>query len=79
MDPSATTFIEALASSLEAASSYNPNDADKPAAVLWTDRESQWQPIVPHLRRFMPQLLTLGEYEPGGPHQAVDLAAMRDR
>ena len=59
-----TTVVERLKASLEAASAHNPNDAAQPAAVLWTDRDAQWQPLVPPLRRLMPQLLTLGEYEP---------------
>ena len=61
---SRNTVIEALVSSLGAAGAHNPADVDEPAAVLWTDREAQWQPVIPHLRRLMPQLLTLGEYEP---------------
>ena len=63
-DRSATTVIEALASSLEAASRYNPGDVEKPAAIVWTDHDSQWQPIIPQLRQLVPQLLTLGEYQP---------------
>lgn len=59
-----TTVIEALARSLESAAKYNPNDVVHPYAVLWTDHDSQWQPIIPQLRRLMPQLLTIGEYEP---------------
>ena len=62
MRESFTTVIEALASSLEAASAHNPNDAEKPAAIVWTDRDSQWLPIIPQLRALMPQLLTLGDY-----------------
>ena len=63
--PSApATVIEALAASLEAASAGNPNDAEPPAAVLWTDRDSRWRPILPRLRALMPQLLVLGEYDP---------------
>ncbi len=63
-DRSATTVIEALASSLEAASRHNPGDVETPAAIVWTDHDSQWQPIIPQLRQLMPQLLTLGEYQP---------------
>lgn len=63
-DRSAPTVIEALASSLEAASRHNPGDVEKPAAIAWTDHDSQWQPIIPQLRQLMPQLLTLGEYQP---------------
>ena len=35
------TVVEALVQSLEAASAHNPGDAEKPAAVLWTDHDSQ--------------------------------------
>ena len=63
-DQSATTVIEALASSLEVASRHNSGDVENPAAIVWTDHDSQWQPIIPQLRQLMPQLLTLGEYQP---------------
>ena len=63
--PSApATVIEALADSLEAASAGNPSDAEPPAAVLWTDPDSRWRPMVPQLRALLPQLLALGEYDP---------------
>ena len=79
--PSApATVIEALAASLEAASAYNPSDAEPPAAVLWTDREARWRPILPRLRPLVPQLLVLGEYDPEertGP--AIWLRCMIDR
>ncbi len=65
MNRSATTVVESLKASLEAASAHNPNDAEKPAAILWTDRDSQWLPIIARLRGLAPQFLTLGEYEPG--------------
>ena len=62
--PPSATVIEVLAASLEAASASNPGDAEKPAAVLWTDPDSRWRPIVPQLRPLLPQLLVLGEYRP---------------
>ena len=58
---SSPTVIEALASSLETASAHNPDDAEKPAAILWADPDSQWRAIIPPLRRLIPQLLELGE------------------
>ena len=61
---SSATVVERLKASLEAASAHNPSDAEKPVAILWTDRDSQWRPILARLRVLMPQLLTLGEYEP---------------
>ena len=64
MNVSTSTVIECLRASLESASAHNPNDAAQPVAILWTDRDSQWQPVIPPLRRLMLQLLALGEYEP---------------
>lgn len=61
---SRATVVERLKASLEAASAHNPNDAEKPVAILWTDRDAQWRPILARLRALMPQLLVLGEYEP---------------
>ena len=61
---SSATVVERLKASLEAASAHNPSDAERPVAVLWTDRDSQWRPILGRLRALMPQLLTLGVYEP---------------
>ena len=51
---SSATVVERLKASLEAASAHNPNDAEKPVAVLWTDRDSQWRPILARLRVLMP-------------------------
>ena len=61
---SPATVVEVLAASLEAAFACNPSDAEPPAAVLWTDRDSRWRSIVPQLHALVPQLLTLGEYAP---------------
>jgi hypothetical protein len=58
------TFIEAVKESLIAAGRYNSGDSLPPAAILWTDADGEWQPIVTRLRGLMPELLTLGEYEP---------------
>ena len=77
---SGNAVIEALVGSLEAAAKYNPNDVVHPYAVLWTDRDAQWQPIIPQLRRLLPQLLTFGEYQPDqriGP--AIWLRSVVDR
>ena len=63
-DQPGVTVIEALAASLASAARHNPNDTDPPAAVLWSDPNATWQPVIPHLRRLMPQLLLLGEFDP---------------
>ncbi len=59
----ASTLLEALRASLLHAARYDPGDVAAPAAVLWTDADGQWRPVVEHLRTIMPELLTLGEYE----------------
>ena len=63
---SGRTVVERLKASLEAASAHNPNDADKPMAILWTNRDSQWRRILPRLGGLMPQLPThdLRKYSP---------------
>jgi hypothetical protein len=78
--PENTAVIESLAYSLESAAKFNPNDVVRPAVVLWTDHDAQWQPIIPQLRRLVPQLLTYGEYQPDrriGP--AIWLRSVVDR
>ena len=62
---STDSFVERLKASIEAAAAYNPNDAASPAAILWTDSAERWQAVIPQLRRLVPHLLTLGDYEPG--------------
>ena len=63
-DPNTLTVLDQLKHAIESASAHNPNDAERPAAVLWTDSDSRWRPIIPQLRRLMPQLLTLGDFQP---------------
>lgn len=80
VDRSGNTVIESLVRSLEAAAKFNPNDVVHPYAVLWTDHDAQWQPVIPQLRRLLPQLLTFGDYEPeirSGP--AIWLRSVVDR
>ena len=61
-DPTAQTVLDRLQLAIESAAVHNPSDAERPAAVLRTDADSRWLPIIPQLRRLMPQLLTLGEF-----------------
>jgi len=57
------TLLELVRASLGHAARYNPGDVVAPAAVLWTDADGQWRPVVEKLRGMMPELLTLGEYD----------------
>ncbi len=58
-----TTALEEVRASLSHASRHNSGDVVAPAAVLWTDADGQWEPVVEQLRGLMPELLTLGEYD----------------
>ena len=80
MEFTGNAVIEALVRSLGAAAKYNPNDVVHPFAVLWTDHDAQWRPIIPQLRQLLPELLTFGEYQPSqriGP--AIWLRSVVDR
>ena len=60
----ANTLLEAVRQSLLRAGRYDPGTVVPPAAILWTDADGQWQPLVSQLRPLMPELLTLGDYNP---------------
>src|SRR5260370_634065 len=57
------TFLDALVEAINRAGRYNKNDQVPPAVVLWTDKDRQWEPLLPLLRERLP-LLTLGPYKP---------------
>jgi len=57
------TVLDALTAALERAGQYNQDDRVPPTAILWPDKERQWEPLLPELRKRLP-LLTLGPYSP---------------
>jgi hypothetical protein len=56
-------LLERLLSSLAGALKV-PEGTSPPAAVLWTDADGQWLPLIPQLRTILPTLFTLGTYDP---------------
>jgi len=56
------TFLDALVEALHRARSYNQEDQVPPAVVLWTDKDRQWEALLPSLRERLP-ILTLGRYK----------------
>ena len=58
------TVLDELLLALERAATYNLNDQVAPDAILWTDKERQWEPLAPRLRETLPRFLTLGPYNP---------------
>jgi hypothetical protein len=59
----AQTLLDSLRDSLELAV-LSPDGIAAPIAVLWTDVDGQWQPLIPMLAKLMPQLYALGTYAP---------------
>lgn len=53
-----------LGKALISAAKGNSHTAVSAAAVLWPDKERQWQAALPALRELLPGLCTLGEYAP---------------
>jgi hypothetical protein len=74
-----TTFYTALCEALRAASSYNAVDQSPPVAVLWPDKERQWEALLPRLQADLP-VVALGPFDPAtrtGP--AIWLRCLVDR
>jgi hypothetical protein len=57
-------FLEKLIKSIRSAAVYNPDVQASPSCILWTDRDRQWEAIIPRLKTEMPELFVLGEYVP---------------
>ncbi|WP_019531274.1 BREX-1 system phosphatase PglZ type B [Dasania marina] len=58
------TLIDRLVEVVRQASSFNEQTQAAPAAVLWTDKECQWQTAMPLIKQHLPELIELGDYAP---------------
>jgi hypothetical protein len=58
-----TTLVSSLAERLRACRLTSQGIAP-PAAILWTDPGREWTPILGDLRAELPELLTLGDFDP---------------
>ncbi len=56
------TLLNSLISAIRRASIINRTVQAMPAAILWTDKDRQWEPVMPALRAAIPELLALGSY-----------------
>ena len=56
-------LLVAVEASLLAATRHYAGVEERPAAVLWTDADGQWQPVVKKLREWLPQLVAHGAYD----------------
>jgi hypothetical protein len=57
------TVMSLLGDVLAKAAAGNSHAAAPAVAVLWTDKERQWESALPRLRQVLPQMLVLGEYQ----------------
>lgn len=58
------TLLDFIAQSLKQAAGYNSHDSVRPRAILWTDPERLWEPVMDQVRARLPQVWTLGAYQP---------------
>lgn len=56
------TVLSRLVELLGNAAAGNAHTAAPSAAVLWSDKDRQWEPAIGLIRKSMPNLLTLGAY-----------------
>lgn len=73
------TLLDALTASL-AAATRSPEGVADPVAVLWTDADGQWRPLLAALQKVCAYLYVLGDYDPAnrtGP--AIWLKCIVDR
>jgi len=61
--PRANGLLDALERSFRE-SLRAPDGTAEPVALLWTDSDGQWKPLIARLRSVLPQLYTLGPYAP---------------
>lgn len=54
---------QALVAFVQAAAKGNSQTATSAAAVLWPDKEGQWQTAMPTLKKLLPVLVELGTYD----------------
>jgi hypothetical protein len=77
--PRAKGLLEALESSFNEAL-RTPEGTAEPVVLLWTDADSEWKSLLVRLRAVLPQVFTLGSYNPAartGP--AIWLRCIVDR
>ncbi len=61
----ARTVLDALVEAVGRGAAEVSEGGVGPAAVLWTDKERQWEPLLPVLKTRLPSLLVLGSWAPG--------------
>jgi len=55
--------IDRLTKAIRSAAVYNPDVQVAPACILWSDRDRNWEAIIPRMQIELPELFVLGEYD----------------
>ncbi|HYH17971.1 MAG TPA: BREX-1 system phosphatase PglZ type B [Azospirillum sp.] len=77
--PAPKTLLEAIQHGL-ADAGKTADGVAPPAAILWTDPDGQWRPVIEPLRKLVPHLYALGLYDPEhGTGPAIWLKCVVDR
>ncbi len=63
-DDSLPSIATSMAEAMLFSAKGNSHAAASPAAVLWPDKERQWQAVLPALKQLVPGLFELGGYDP---------------
>jgi hypothetical protein len=63
-NPAARALAQALTDALHSAAKGNSHTTTPAAAVLWPDKERQWEAALPTLKQLLPGLFELGSYDP---------------
>ncbi|MGD0812546.1 MAG: BREX-1 system phosphatase PglZ type B [Verrucomicrobiota bacterium] len=58
------TILDFITQALKQAADYNSHDSASPRAVLWTDADRIWEPVIEQVRNAYPHLWALGDYHP---------------
>ena len=58
------TVLDALVREVEGCAQFTRHSEEAPLAIFWTDADRMWLPALPKLRARLPQLVTLGPWDP---------------
>lgn len=56
--------VDFLIKAIQSAAIYDQEVTAPPACILWTDRDRQWEAVIPRLQLDMSELFVLGNYNP---------------
>ncbi|MDY7579301.1 hypothetical protein RGU70_13345 [Herbaspirillum sp. RTI4] len=58
------TPLDVLVAQVRSCAQYNPMLQAPPAAILWTDKDREWQSAMGMIKQHLPELIEFGDYNP---------------